>query len=177
MPLPYHDSDMPEHVIRTEYKNLTSVTWWKSLGIDALILYSWGAPRYLPVARAVHRAGIRLIIHMDTGGNFEGLDWESLSFFKKIKRYFQVKLHDLFRSLHLRYADVITCGLPVSISISKRLFYGKWVQRKSVPMACPVSCFCAYDGRPKKDIIASIGRWDDIRQKRAPMLMKTLSRQ
>ena len=64
MPLPYHDSDMPEHVIRTEYKNLTSVTWWKSLGIDALVLYSWGAPRYLPVARAVHKAGIRLIIHI-----------------------------------------------------------------------------------------------------------------
>ncbi|MBR5774692.1 MAG: hypothetical protein IKY42_00320, partial [Bacteroidaceae bacterium] len=92
MPLPYHDSDQREGIIRTEYKNLKSVSWWKSLGIDAVVLYSWGAPKYTLIARAIHKAGIKLVLHLDTSGNFNGEDWDELPWYKKIIRATRVAI-------------------------------------------------------------------------------------
>lgn len=97
MPLPFHDDDQREHIIRTEFANLESSEWWKSLQIDALVLYSWGAPRYRKIARAIHRAGIRLHIHMDTSGNFEGPALKSLPLVKRILRRLKVKAQDVLR--------------------------------------------------------------------------------
>lgn len=174
MPLPFHENDRREHIIRTEFANLESVEWWKSLQIDALVLYSWGAPRYRKIARAIHRAGIRLHIHMDTSGDFEGPSMQFLSPVKKILLRLKVKAQDILRARHLRYADIITAGKPAIRTISNRLFYGKWVTQKGFPMACPVSPNCVYDSRPKQDLILCIGRWDDIFQKRPEVLMATL---
>ncbi len=174
MPLPHYEDDQNEHLIRTEYKNLKSVAWWKSLGIDALILYSWGAPKYLPIARAVRKAGIRLIIHMDTSGNFEGSNWEELPLLKKFYRYFRVKITDFFRAKHMRQATVLTMGPTVVKQISKRLFYGKWVCTKTCPTACPVSPSMRYENTKKEDIILCIGRWQDENQKRPEFMMRTL---
>ncbi len=175
MPLPFHDDDQREHIIRTEFANLESSEWWKSLQIDALVLYSWGAPRYRKIARAIHRAGIRLHIHMDTSGNFEGPALKSLPLVKRILRRLKVKAQDLFRAQHLRYADIITAGETALHAISKRVFYGEWVTEKGFPMPCPVSPMCRYDGEMKENIILCIGRWDDVFQKRPKLLMDTLS--
>lgn len=174
MPLPYHDSDQREGIIRTEYKNLRSVSWWKSLGIDAVILYSWGAPRYTLIARAIHKAGIKQVIHLDTSGNFNGEDWDELPWYKKIARFIRANLSDIIRAKHLSYADSITCSTAALQAIANRLMFNKRLLNKHFPMASPVESCCLYDGRPKKDIILCIGRWDDERQKRASFLMKTL---
>lgn len=174
MPLPFHDDDQREHIIRTEFANLESSEWWKSLQIDALVLYSWGAPKYRKIARAIHRAGIRLHIHMDTSGNFEGPALKSLPLVKRILRRLKIKTQDVFRAQHLRYADIITAGETTLHAISKRVFYGEWVTEKGFPMASPVSPTCRYDGRPKKPVILFIGRWRDTVQKRAWFMMQTL---
>lgn len=174
MPLPYHDSDQREGIIRTEYKNLRSVSWWKSLGIDAVILYSWGAPRYTLIARAIHKAGIKQVIHLDTSGNFNGEDWDELPWYKKIARFIRTNLSDIIRAKHLSYADVLTMGKPACSHISRRLFYCKSMQDKCFPMPCPVSPLCKYEGEDKQDVILCIGRWHDEYQKRSKMLMQTL---
>ena len=41
MPTPAQEGDDPD-LIRTEYANLKDAAWWKSLGIDGVILYAWG---------------------------------------------------------------------------------------------------------------------------------------
>ena len=46
MPLPYYEEDLRDEILRTEYKNLESAAWWRSLQLDAVILYSWAYPRY-----------------------------------------------------------------------------------------------------------------------------------
>ena len=65
MPLPWYDGDKQEHIVRTAPTNLRSTRWWKAQELDAVVLYSWGDPRYTLVARAIRKAGIRLIIHLD----------------------------------------------------------------------------------------------------------------
>lgn len=174
MPLPWHEGSLRENIIRTEYKNLESIEWWKSLGIDALVLYSWGAPRYRKIARAVHKAGIRLHIHLDTSGYFEGADYEEMRFAEKIARKLRVLAQDFLRSYHLRFADTISAGEPVLHAIASRLFYGKWIVEKGVPMASPISPKCCYDGSSKKPIILFVGRWNDARQKRPEFVMQAL---
>lgn len=69
MPTPVQENDEPD-LIRTEYANLEDPVWWKSLGIDGLILYGWGMGKYLPIARAIHEAGIFLVVYMDSSGLF-----------------------------------------------------------------------------------------------------------
>lgn len=174
MPLPYHEEDVREWIVRTEYENLESAGWWKSLEIDALVLYSWGAPRYRRIAKAVHEAGIRLWIHMDTSGNFEGIDWPELSWYGKITRFLKVKAQDYFRAKHLKYADIISMGEPAAGRINRRLFYRGWFRDKCYMMPCPVSPVCRYESHPKKDVVLCIGRWDDKFQKRPEYLMQTL---
>ena len=174
MPLPYYDDDQREHLIRTEYSNLESPEWWKSLDIDALVLYSWGAPRYRRIAEAVKSAGIYLVIHMDSSGNFVGSFRDDTPLSARLKRRLMTRAQDIFRSLHLRHADVITMCPAAAEAVSRRLFYGKWVSERCFPMPCPVSPACCYGGEEKEDFILCIGRWDDEFQKRPEMLMSTL---
>lgn len=174
MPLPYYEDDQRDHLLRTEYANLESVEWWKSLKLDALVLYSWGAPRYRRIARAVRRAGIRLVLHMDTNGDFVGAFADNAPLWPKLKRWMQTKAQDVFRAQHMRCADVITMCPTVAEAVSRLPFYGYWVVERCFPMPCPVSPACAYDGRAKEDIILCVGRWDDVFQKRPEMLMSTL---
>lgn len=174
MPLPFHADDRRELIIRTEYRNLESAEWWKSLKIDGLVLYSWGAPKYLKIAKAVHQAGIRLLIHMDTSGDFTGIDWENTPILARFIKHLKIKAVDALRAIHLSYADIITGGETALESISRRLFYGDWIVKRGYPMAAPVSPQCCYDGRTKKRIILFIGRWNDSKQKRPQIMMQTL---
>lgn len=176
MPLPYYDDDCRDNLIRTEYKNLESADWWKTLQIDALVLYSWGAPRYRKIAKAVHQAGIKLVIHMDSSGSFIGAFREGTPLWRKLYTHLLVKLQDIFRARHLSYADVITMCPEAAEAISRKLFFNKSIIEKCHPMACPVDWNCAYTGSTKEDIILCIGRWDDVFQKRPEMLMQTLDR-
>lgn len=174
LPLPWHENSSRNNIIRTEYKNLESVEWWKSLGIDGLVLYSWGTPRYRKIARAVHKAGIRLHIHMDTSGDFEGADYSCLSIVQKVFCKLRVFAQDFLRSYHLRFADTISAGETVLQAISSRVFYGKWLIEKGYPMASPISPEIKYDGREKRPIILFIGRWNDTKQKRPEFMMQSL---
>ncbi len=174
MPLPYHDGDLRDEILRTEYKNLESEKWWKSLGIDGLVLYSWGAPRYRKIARAVHKAGIRLHIHMDSSGEFGGPYRDDVPMWKRLYMRMMCRVQDIFRSWHLRQADVVSMCPTAADVVSRRLFYGRWLRDRNCPMPCPVSSLCAYDGRQKEELILCIGRWDDVFQKRPEMMMATL---
>lgn len=174
MPLPYYDDDYQDEIIRTEYNNLKSPEWWKAQQIDGLVLYSWGAPRYRHIAKAVHQAGIQLVLHMDTSGDFIGDSKPGVSLLRKAYTRILVKIQDFFRAKHLRYADVITTSPAVALALSKKIFYSKDIVKKNFAMPCPVDPACRYEGEEKKNIILCIGRWEDEWQKRPAMLMRTI---
>ncbi|MBQ4635789.1 MAG: glycosyltransferase [Akkermansia sp.] len=174
MPLPYYEDDQRDGLLRTEYENLESEAWWQKLHIDALVLYSWGAPRYRRIAHAVKKAGIRLIIHMDCTDDVVGNFSANTTVFTKIGKHIYSRLMDIPRAWHLKQADVITMGLTAAQQLSQRLFYGKWLTNKLYPSPCPVSPSFRYEGSTKKDIILCIGRWEDEFQKRPQYMMQTL---
>ncbi len=169
MPLPWHDDDIRDdgNLIRTELKNLYSEKWWRSLKLDGLVLYSWGAPRYTGLIRAARRAGIRVHLHMDIGGLFLQKP-EILS--QRLKYEF---MQPLF-ALHMKYASVVTMGQPMIEKLGELPFYSSVLKGKTLPMACPVAPRFVYDGRPKEDKLLCIGRWDDEWFKRTNFLKQTL---
>ena len=174
MPLPYHEDDQKEDLIRTSMRNLKSAVWWKSLEIDGVILYSWAVPRYTAVARAIKKAGIRLVIHMDTSGNFDKLLPEQYTWWKAIMKHTKTALDNLlFRNRHLGYADVITMAPVAAKAMSQMPFLNDSITKINYPCASPISPQCAYDGTHKEDIILCIGRWDD-EVKRPEYLMQAL---
>lgn len=172
--LPHHENEHPEEVIRTTLNNLESVEWWKKMELDGVVLYSWGMRQYNRIARAIHKAGIKLVIHMDTAGNFNKLLPEEYTPLKAFKKWISSSLHNIFRARHLAYADVITMSPPVAKAVSEMPFLDKSIVEKNYPMPCPVSPHCSYHGEEKKDIILCIGRWDDS-VKRPQILMETLA--
>ena len=175
MPLPFHEDDIREDIIRVPMEQLKSTEWWRSLHLDGVVLYSWGAPRYLAIARAIKKAGVMLVLHLDTNGDFF-LDAapRRRSLATRLKEAVTHPLIDILRARHLGYADVITCAAPVGEAILHKPFYGA-LKGNFFPFACPVSPTMAYDGRPKEDRIIAIGRWDDVYQKRPEMLMGALA--
>lgn len=195
MPLPSFEHDDPD-LIRTEYHNLSSPEWWKALNIDGIILYAWGDPKYTSIARAIHEAGIYLVIYMDCSGlDFPWAHWKShatymlqreiyvhgkaygtFRFLARIAVRHSIKLLDRGRKKHLSYADLILFPTPLALSsVQQRAWlYGEKITSSLRMITCPVSHLCSYKNTEKENIVIAVGRWDDLFQKRPDILMQTL---
>ena len=172
MPLPAHDDDLPTRQLQREaLSRLNSVTWWSRQNLDAVILYSWGDPRYTKIARAIHKAGIRFIIHFDSSGELhEHLQRPGNRLINRCKDI----LINALRKIHLGYADIITTSRPCIEQFRNDAYYGETIAAKCKEFPTPVeSCF-QYDGTPKQQRIICTGSWQ-LPVKRAGMLMNTLT--
>lgn len=194
MPNPAQTGDEPD-LIRTEYANLENPAWWKALGIDGLILYAWGMGKYLPIAKAIHKAGIYLVIYMDSSGLFfpwkywfpiaKNMCIRDTFVHGKIKGFIYfllrlVKQHtwnilNRGRQKHLAQGDIVTFPMPVAVQsiIDRKWFYGSSIVQKLLMIPNPISSSCHYNGE-KHNIIMAVGRWDDLLYKRPYLLMSTL---
>lgn len=196
MPTPVQDGDDPD-LIRTAYANLEDPAWWKSLGIDGLILYAWGMGKYLPIARAVHEAGIYLVTYMDTSGLFYPWShWKTLtshiwnmeknkrgrmkgSIFAclRILKYHTIGALDLGRKRHWNMADLISFPSPPALlSVRDRQWlHGKKICKKLSLIPNPISSQDIWESTvSKQNLIISVGRWDDSFQKNPELLMRTM---
>lgn len=194
MPTPVQENDEPD-LIRTEYANLEDPVWWKSLGIDGLILYGWGMGKYLPIARAIHEAGIFLVVYMDSSGLF--FPWQywlpiaenmytkdvfthgkikgSAFFLLRLLKQHTWNLASRGRRKHLDSGDMVAFPIPAALqSVADRQWlYGKSIVRKLALVPNPISSTCRFAGE-KRNIILAVGRWDDLLYKRPYLLMATL---
>lgn len=156
MPLPHYDDDEhTEHLIRTEYSHLSSVSWWRSLGIDAVILYSWGAPRYTLIARAIRKAGIKLIVHLDMPGVFQGEAsgtlWGCLN---------NIRIN-IMRRIHLHYAHVFSASKPLIDNMRLSWYYGRSIADKAYEFPTPVASHFCMASEKKEYLVTCVGRWSD----------------
>ena len=203
MPGPEMPDDCRDDLIRTPYRNLESADWWKATGAQGVVLYAWGAPRYYPIARAIRRAGLKLVCNMDTsgtfgvlGGAFEywGAQWRILNglgvspssvtmFFLKFISSISWSLlkNDTGRARHLRQADLIGAVSPIAVQRIRRVcrWYGgpsMAARVQLIPHA--VSLHMNYAGQPKQLRVVSVGRWqpEDWRQKNPRLLLETATR-
>ncbi len=194
MPLPVQEGDA-EDLIRTEYKNLESSEWWKSLEIDGLVLYAWGMRKYTPIVKAARDAGIFVITYMDTSGIYypwkHWLPITSDMWYKecfqngnllgtirtvlKIVKKHSIDLPDWGRKNHLKNSSLIAFPLPEATNSIKNLhwLYGKEICDKLITIANPI-IGGNNTKKTKINTILAIGRWDDILYKRPQFLMKAL---
>lgn len=178
MPLPFHDDDLRDDLVRVPLGQLKSAAWWKSLQLDGVVLYSWGAPRYTAIARAIRSAGIKLVIHLDTNGDFFDEWWTPRpSFLCRCKNLVTHTAIDFLRARHLRMADVVTSSPPVAEQLLSRTFYGEDIVRRMAPMPCPVDPVFAYDGTAKQRKVVFVGRWGRDDEIKDPQLMMATAQQ
>ncbi len=172
MPLPAHEDDLPTaDLLRVEPGKLKSAAWWRSQGLDVVILYSWGDPRYTRIARAIRKAGIRLIIHFDSSGELHEHLYRSGSRLLNRAKDFMV---NILRRIHLSYADIITTSRPCVESFTRDCYYGARIAAKCRLFPTPVdSCF-RYNGATKQERIICAGSWQ-VPFKRANVMMETFS--
>lgn len=151
MPLPWHEDDQREHIIRVAPGCLRSTRWWRRQGIDAVVLYSWGDPRYTLIARAIRRAGIRLAIQLDFNGAF----LPAAKFPRLLRDYAVNKL----RALHLGYADVISTSPRGAEHLRHARYYGPAFADKCMPLVTPIAPRFRYSGARKEARVICVGNW------------------
>lgn len=171
---PAHDDDVDaDYTLRASLSDMSRVSWWKSLHLDGVVLYSWGILAYFPIARAIHAAGIRLSLHWDGGDDL--VPPPNPSWLKNLCIQARFRIADYIRAKHLSYADVITVSPTVRDFFCARAVYrNTHFAEKCVDSPCPVSHELRYEGKEKEKLTIAIGRWDDEEQKRQHFLMKTL---
>lgn len=199
MPLPAQEGDY-EDVLRTEYANLESATWWAGLEIEGVVFYTWGAPRYNKIVKAARQAGLKIVVCMDTSGNFfPFIEWMSgvkgiiraqqfeEPFF--VRRWWNIFLYCAYhhtlgllmvqwrRWQHWGCADVVGfCTKQGVLNLKRfRWLLGDNVFNKIALLGSPVASYFCYDPKQKKeDSVIVVGRWDDERYKRTSMLLSVL---
>lgn len=175
MPPPPREGDLPgAPFMRAPMRKLRSAAWWRAQKLDGVMLYSWGDPRYTGVARAIHRAGIRLVIHYDANCELHGHLLRPGGPLKRLVNRLKDGLVNRMRAHHLAYADTITTTLPNRDAFLRDPAYGEKIAGRCVEMPCPVSPVFRRMDIGKERLFVAVGKWSDVVNKRPEMLMATL---
>lgn len=171
MTTPGHGDDLAEEsLLRVKRSKLSSISWWRKLGVEGVVLYSWGDPRYLGIARAIRKAGLKLIIHFDSSGELhEHRHRPGNKLINKAKDL----LINLLRCRHLGYAHIITSSQPCIEAFQNDSCYGAETAKKCREFPTPISSYFQYGGTPKQARIICVGSWH-LPVKRAHVLMDTI---
>jgi glycosyltransferase involved in cell wall biosynthesis len=186
-------------VISAPLENLLDPAWWKQWGITGVVLYSWAAPRFEPIARAIKASGAKLVLRLDSDGLNSPLVWWSrylnltywalkdegkplpaLRAFAKtiLSQYFPGVYHRPWQQ-HLSHADLLVIESTLAKQRYRRLLADTGrpdlAERLRV---IPPQIWNDYTFDPKiakEPIIVAVGRWATA-QKDAPMLLQVLGR-
>lgn len=193
------DGDGAE-VLRAGLEDLESSDWWRSQGLDGVVLYSWGRPKFRKVAAAIHGAGIKLILNQDNGGVVSPLNgllnwlrqqwlqtgqgkgyaaWRRLAYHVVRGMTYGLVLTDPLRRRHLLHGDRIACVSPLAAEHYRklcRIYGGKKMEAKVTLLPHPVEGRFVHSGEKKPERVVCVGRWSDETQKRPHLMMAVLER-
>lgn len=184
-------------LILTSLENMERAAWWRQWRADAVLIYSWAAPRYVAVARAIHEAGCRLVVRLDTDGvtsprkffkayfdktycDFRERHKPAAAFqalAKSILFRLRPELYDHKVLRHLGHADYALIESPLALER-----YQKYLAACGAPelgaklrvIAHPVAEFFRPDPSvPKEPRLLAVGRWESI-FKDTPLMVRTL---
>jgi len=188
-------------IIRCSLSDMESPGWWQQHHPDAVVLYSWVAPRYTPIAKAIKAGGAKLIVRCDSGEPYS--QWQKtvreafythyLAARYKEKGWVYACGFSLLKTLlfyipavyenrvveHLSYADLILNETPDGVQLLKELLIKKGridIAERVRYSPHPIVEEAIYDPAVKKEKrIIAVGRWDNY-QKNAPLLIRTLGK-
>ena len=194
MPEPIQDDDAAD-LMRVPLPNLESAEWWRSLGVELVVLYAWGSPKFRHVAAAIHQAGIFLVLNQDNGGLISpSCGWwpwlieqrvitgagtglaSEMRFLKRAVYGIVVGLSisDRLRAAHLSHGDVIACVSPIAAEHHRRWgrrWGGDDLANKVDFLPHPVCELYRWESSATKmRRIVTVGRWNDEIQKRPALL-------
>lgn len=198
MPGPAKPND-EDCLLRVPFEQLESQDFWRSLGLDGLILYSWAAPHYLNIAKAVRAAGIPFLVNVDSCGLVSRpanprlwrrdllpyLCRKSRSLLEAARSLSQIVdsfgIHSVARARLATYeASTVSCGVsPMAASWLRREaehFRRPDLAAKVRYLPHPQLADFAYRGAPKEKLVLSVARWEkeDLIQKNPALLIKAL---
>jgi glycosyltransferase involved in cell wall biosynthesis len=199
MLLPGYPQDSAD-VLRGRFQDFCNPAWWRSMRLDGLILYSWGAPKYNAVAKAIHEAGIPTVIYMDTCGLVSRLGncrawwqfawrpaWASGgNLLLKLMSLAKFLVDSLFLVTARRRISHLDCSHAVTLPTRQGVI---WMKRE---LSClgrpdlankifysphPQNSLFRYDHAPKENIVICVARFlpEDWPQKRPALLIKSLN--
>lgn len=179
---------------RATIEELEDYRYWQSQDADGVVLYAWGMPRYTPIARAINKSGLKLVVHMDTGGllspRVEGIvntrilfcrHWQEKGYFlgsgiavASWLRGMIPSLRDLPRIEHLEYAHVVGTVSPIAVGRIKNFL--NYYDRDDIAQRVhliehPISHHMVYSGEKKQKLICAVGRWSKTDAVKRPKLL------
>jgi glycosyltransferase involved in cell wall biosynthesis len=179
-----------EDLIRGDFGSLEEPEWWRDCGLDGVVLYAWGSPKFRKVAKAIRDAGLFLVLNQDNGGLVSPLaglrDWWSeqrnvsgggAALWKLAAKGMShgLLVTDPRRAAHLGCGDIIACVSPRAAERYRhlcRIYGGEGLASRVrvLPHAVEPRFRCLDISRKRQ--IACIGRWEDHVQKRPDLLMR-----
>ena len=199
MPGKHKPDDAPD-LVRCSEDALKDSAWWRSLHLDLVVLYAWGDPRYLAVARAIRHAGIHLVQSLDTAGLVtpyaDFTCWTQVSAAKvwmaqttasclkeiaKAGRDLIPSLFEYRRLEMINESDAVAAVSPPamdSLAAYARALGCHEIVRKLMVVPHPVSPAMAYQGEIKQNRVVVVGRWgpEDAVQKDPQRTIEVLGR-
>lgn len=176
----------------------TDAAWWRGLKAHAVVINSWAAPRYEPVARAIKASGSKLVVRLDSDGckspraDFALFLATAYSMAKDAGRRFPPfyalaqtlayeflpRVHDLGMTAHLSHADLITIESQPAADRFARLLRdlgrADLAGRLRV-LPHPVNDGFAHNAAvARRKQILAVGRWNS-HQKDGPLLLSVLA--
>lgn len=191
-------ADDATDLLRTSPENLTSVSWWRSLELDIVVLYAWGNPSYRSIARAIRGAGIKLVQNLDTAGLVtpygnltEWLDCsvsvaampqplsQRLRRIAKAMRDTVPAIYEKKRLEMIDESDLVTVVSPPALQSIVRYANAlgfPQIAEKIAVAPHPVPPMMTYGGDVKQNKVLCVGRWeaDDAAQKDPNKLLAVL---
>ncbi len=176
----------------------TDASWWRQWNADAVVLNSWAAPRYEPVARAIKSSGAKLMVRLDSDGckspragfgHFLGFTYSLArdghtplpglyALAKTLAFRFAPALHDSGMLAHLAHADVIGIESPRAAErlsdFLAQLGRTELAARVRVVPHPVREEFKLNTAAAKQRKIIAVGRWDS-HFKNAPLLVESLT--
>lgn len=183
-------------VLRASAKDLSSSDWWRSLGIDAVAIITWGFARDTKVVRAAREAGLIVFLVADDGGGaFSPLSdlfkttWRRLyhcglirkvteSVFKAplLYLYFRYLYRGKSRSRQYDLAHYVQAWSPLVVERMKKGLE-KLKRADNLPVfdaGYPVHFEAVSDGKAPEAFplsVIAVARWDAFKHKRPHYLM------
>lgn len=197
MPGQTRPCDAPD-LLRCKPSQLCDSTWWKSRNLDLVVLYAWGDPKFLGVAKAIRDAGIILIQSLDTAGlpspyaditTWLHSSWSSISIPQSFGQRLRVLVRivrDLIPAIFeskritmIQESDFVASVSPAamnSVAAYAAALGHEELKQKLILVPHPVSPLMQYRGVVKERRVIVVGRWmkGDDAQKDPYLTMKVL---